>query len=123
MAATNGNGERAGTALLLESLVDDAQRLSDEEFELRHGGATAPPRSYTVPSGFPLQPATTYHWRVRPRVQGDGTPVAWSEVFTFVTQGGSAPPASPAPSPVPSPAPSPPAASPAPSPPPQDYTY
>jgi hypothetical protein len=30
---------RSGTALLLETLVDDAQRLSAEEFELRHGGA------------------------------------------------------------------------------------
>jgi hypothetical protein len=26
-----------------------------------------------------LQAATTYWWRVRPRIQGDGTPLPWTE--------------------------------------------
>ena len=44
-----------------------------------------PPNSYAVPAAFPLEPGTPYFWRVRPRVQGDGAPVAWSEVFRFST--------------------------------------
>jgi hypothetical protein len=39
VAADGADAGRSGTALLLETLVDDAQRLSAEEFELRHGGA------------------------------------------------------------------------------------
>jgi len=53
--------------------------------ELRHGGVTTPPNSYAVPAAFPLEPGTPYSWRVRPRVQGDGAPVAWSEAFRFST--------------------------------------
>ncbi|MEK7217234.1 MAG: endo-1,4-beta-xylanase [Chloroflexota bacterium] len=53
--------------------------------ELRHGGATNPRDSYTVPTSFPLEASSTYFWRVRPRVQGDGTPLPWSTVWTFAT--------------------------------------
>ncbi|GEM_PF-6204477 len=56
--------------------------------ELRHGGVTNPPRSYTVPPQFPLEAGTRYSWRVRPRVQGDGAPVAWSAAASFSTSGG-----------------------------------
>src|SRR5207244_231242 len=70
-------------------------------WELRHGGVTNPMDSYTVPSSFPLENNTSYFWRVRPRVQGDGTPVAWSSPFTFSTRQ-----TSPSPSPLPSPSPS-----------------
>lgn len=52
---------------------------------LLHGGATTPPNTYVVPSSAPLEPSTTYHWRVRPRVQGDGIPVAWPPAFSFTT--------------------------------------
>ena len=52
-------------------------------WELRHGGVTNPLDSYTIPNAFPLQSDTTYYWRVRPQVQGDGTPVAWSSTFSF----------------------------------------
>ena len=52
---------------------------------LLHGGATTPPNTYVVPSSAPLEPSTTYHWRVRPRVQGDGTPVPWPQAFSFTT--------------------------------------
>ena len=52
-------------------------------FELRHGGASFPPNSYAVPGQFPLEHQTTYYWRLRPRVQGDGVPPAWSKVATF----------------------------------------
>ena len=55
-------------------------------WELRHGGITNPLNSYTIPSQFPLKLDTAYHWRVRPRVQGDGTPVAWSQTWSFKTQ-------------------------------------
>jgi hypothetical protein len=53
--------------------------------ELRHGGVTTPPNSYTVPSAFPLEANANYHWRVRPRVQGDGTPVVWAGPWSFAT--------------------------------------
>lgn len=53
--------------------------------ELRHGGATDTIYSYSIPSSFPLEPGTTYSWRVRPRVQGDGAPVAWTASSTFKT--------------------------------------
>ncbi|GEM_PF-2086824 len=52
-------------------------------WELRHGGATNPVNSYTIPSQFPLEPNTTYFWRVRPRVQGDAAPVSWSSSSSF----------------------------------------
>ncbi len=49
---------------------------------LVHAGLTTPPNAWTTP---PLQPGTVYYWRLRPRVQGDGTPVAWSQTFSFRT--------------------------------------
>jgi len=52
---------------------------------LLHGGVTTPPNSYRIPAQFPLESGTIYHWRVRPRVQGDGVPLAWSEAWTFRT--------------------------------------
>jgi len=73
-------------------------------YELRHGGVTNPQNSYTVPSNFPLENNTTYSWRVRPRVQGDGKPVAWTVAGSFATQPATS---SPTPSPSPSPSPSP----------------
>lgn len=59
-------------------------------WELRHGGVTSPPRSYQVPGQFPLEPGHRYYWRVRPRVQGDGAPVPWSNPSTFLTPSGGA---------------------------------
>jgi len=52
---------------------------------LLHGGVTTPPNSYRVPAQFPLEPGATYHWRVRPRIQGDGVPLPWSQTWTFRT--------------------------------------
>ncbi|MEK7215412.1 MAG: hypothetical protein AAB289_07455, partial [Chloroflexota bacterium] len=54
-------------------------------WELRHGGVTSPMDSYTIPGQYPLENETTYFWRVRPRIQGDGAPVAWSSTFSFHT--------------------------------------
>jgi len=54
-------------------------------WELRHGGVSTPENSYTIPSAYPLESGTTYYWRVRPRVQGDGAPVPWSDAWSFVT--------------------------------------
>lgn len=52
---------------------------------LIHGGVTSPRNTYAIPAGFPLEPGTLYHWRVRPRAQGDALPVDWSASFTFRT--------------------------------------
>ncbi len=52
---------------------------------LIHGGVTTLPNSYSVPPDFPLQPDTTYYWRVRPRIQGDGDPLPWSTASQFLT--------------------------------------
>lgn len=52
---------------------------------LIHGGVSVPRRTYSVPSSAPLEDKTTYYWRVRPRVQGDGAPVEWSSLYTFKT--------------------------------------
>ncbi|MBI4498706.1 MAG: hypothetical protein HY689_12500 [Chloroflexi bacterium] len=51
-------------------------------WNLIHGGVSTPLNSWRTP---PLAPNTVYFWRVRPRVQGDGTPVAWSPTFFFKT--------------------------------------
>lgn len=52
---------------------------------LIHGGVSVPRRTYSVPTSAPLEDKTTYYWRVRPRVQGDGTQVEWTALFTFKT--------------------------------------
>lgn len=52
---------------------------------LVHGGESAPPNSWTAPPAFQLELGCVYYWRVRPRVQGDGTPVMWPPPFSFVT--------------------------------------
>ena len=65
--------------------TDPATATAMVYWELRHGGATTPPNSYTVPAAFPLEANSTYFWRVRPRVQGDGTPVEWSTPVRFFT--------------------------------------
>ncbi|MBI4497226.1 MAG: peptidase S8 [Chloroflexi bacterium] len=51
-------------------------------WNLVHGGSTSPLNSWTTP---PLAAQTTYYWRVRPRVQGDGVPVDWGPVWSFTT--------------------------------------
>ncbi|MCX6022975.1 MAG: hypothetical protein NTZ05_14845 [Chloroflexi bacterium] len=67
-------------------------------WNLAHGGASAPPNSWTTP---PLEAGTVYFWRVRPRVQGDGTPADWSQTWSFTVAGTPAapPPSGPAPEP------------------------
>ncbi|MCX6020844.1 MAG: carboxypeptidase regulatory-like domain-containing protein [Chloroflexi bacterium] len=52
---------------------------------LVHGALSTPQNSYTVPASAPLEANATYYWRVRPRVQGDGGPLAWSKLGTFCT--------------------------------------
>ncbi|MBI4498911.1 MAG: hypothetical protein HY689_13545 [Chloroflexi bacterium] len=63
--------------------TDPARATAMVYWELRHGGVTTPSNSYTIPVAFPLEPGTAYYWRVRPRVQGDGAPVAWSATWSF----------------------------------------
>ncbi|MBI4498292.1 MAG: hypothetical protein HY689_10370 [Chloroflexi bacterium] len=68
------------------TFTTDPQRATAAVYwELRHGGVTDPPRSYRVPEAFPLEEGQVYYWRVRPRVQGDGTPVPWSPPASFRT--------------------------------------
>lgn len=50
---------------------------------LVHGGISDPLNSWRTPK---LTSGATYYWRVRPRVQGDGPPVAWSSTFNFLTE-------------------------------------
>ena len=57
-------------------------------WNLIHGGVTTPPNAWTTP---PVEPNLPYYWRVRPRVQGDGTPVGWSPTFCFGTNCQAAP--------------------------------
>ncbi|HLC30163.1 MAG TPA: hypothetical protein VJM51_05235, partial [Dehalococcoidia bacterium] len=53
-------------------------------FSLVHGGFSSPENSWQSP---PLEPGAVYYWRVRPRVQGDGFPVPWSDTWSFRTGG------------------------------------
>ncbi|MCX6024399.1 MAG: S8 family serine peptidase, partial [Chloroflexi bacterium] len=53
-------------------------------WNLVHGGVPTPPRSWRAPTGG-LPAASTVFWRVRPRVQGDGTEVAWGPTWSFKT--------------------------------------
>jgi len=50
---------------------------------LVHGGVSTPSNSWRTPE---LQPQSTYYWRIRPRVQGDGAPVAWGRAWSCRTQ-------------------------------------
>jgi hypothetical protein len=86
-ANTNTNGYYYEVQISKDSTfnTDPAIATAMVYWELRHGGVTNPPNSYTVPNAWPLEPNTTYYWRVRPRVQGDGTPVAWSSSSNFRT--------------------------------------
>jgi hypothetical protein len=65
--------------------TDPAKATAPVYWELRHGGVTNPPDSYAVPSSYPLEPHTTYYWRVRPRLQGDAEPAQWSLAHSFDT--------------------------------------
>ena len=80
--------------------TDPATASAMVYWELRHGAVTNPVNSYAVPATFPLQANTTYFWRVRPRIQGDGAPVAWSTLFSFTTSASASPPPPTAPTPT-----------------------
>ncbi len=65
--------------------TDPATASAPVYWALIHGGVSSPVNSYVVPPGAPLKDSTPYYWRVRPRVQGDGKPVDWSQPFSFIT--------------------------------------
>lgn len=67
-------------------ILDPPRAKAAVYWELRHGGATNPPNSYLIPPLSPLEARTTYFWRVRPRIQGDGISTGWSQVFSFTTR-------------------------------------
>ncbi|MCX6024129.1 MAG: hypothetical protein NTZ05_20835, partial [Chloroflexi bacterium] len=53
-------------------------------WNLIHGGQTSPQNSWAVPASGRLDAnISRYYWRVRPRVQGNGTPVNWGLPFWF----------------------------------------
>ena len=55
--------------------TDPSKSTKPVWWNLIHGGVSNPKNSWITPR---LVPGQTYYWRVRPRVQGDGTPVEWS---------------------------------------------
>ena len=63
--------------------TDPAKATSFVWTNLVHGGVTTPANSFVTPA---LQAGVTYYWRVRPRIQGDGQPVAWSLGWRFRAQ-------------------------------------
>ncbi|MSQ28007.1 MAG: CAP domain-containing protein [Dehalococcoidia bacterium] len=65
--------------------TDPATAIAPVYSALLHGGVTAPANSYAVPRDSPLDNNTPYFWQARPRVQGDGAPVAWSPSSGFLT--------------------------------------
>jgi hypothetical protein len=65
--------------------TDPATAIGPVYGALIHGGVSNPPNSYAVPANAPLEPNTAYYWRVRPRVQGDGTPILFPAAFSFRT--------------------------------------
>ncbi|MCX6024302.1 MAG: hypothetical protein NTZ05_21760 [Chloroflexi bacterium] len=66
--------------------TDPALATAAVYWNLVHGGVTDPLLSWTVPRDAPLDAGAVYYWRVRPRVQGDGTPVDWGAAWTFQTE-------------------------------------
>lgn len=62
--------------------TDPATAIAAVQDNLIHGGMSNPLNSY---KSAPLEAGKTYYWRVRPRVQGDGIPVAWSNIASFKT--------------------------------------
>ena len=66
--------------------TDPAKATASVWSNLVHGGVTVTLNSWTTP---PLQSGVAYYWRVRPRVQGDGTPVGWSTTWSFRAQASS----------------------------------
>ena len=63
--------------------TDGATATAMVYWVLLHGGVTSPANTYAIPASFPLEAGTSYFWRVRPRIQGDGEPVAWSDGWSF----------------------------------------
>lgn len=65
--------------------TDPTTAVAPVYWNILHGGASTPPNSYGIPTRAPLEAGKTYYWRVRPRVQGDGRPAAWSSSWRFQT--------------------------------------
>lgn len=71
--------------------TDPATATAAVYWELRHAGTTSPLNGYAVPASYPLEDNTNYYWRVRPRVQGDGSELSWSTTYIFQTNTRDAP--------------------------------
>lgn len=65
--------------------TDPATATATVYWNLTHGGQSQPLNSWKVPNDYPLEQGVRYYWRARPRVQGNGTPVAWGTPFFFNT--------------------------------------
>ena len=66
-------------------MTDPSKSIAPVYWELRHGGVTSPPNSYTIPATYPLAKGTTYYWRVRPIGSKMGASVPWSKTWSFTT--------------------------------------
>ena len=64
--------------------TDPATAATFVWWNLVHGGVANPPDSWTTPAGQ-LPAGSSVYWRVRPRVQGDGIPIAWGPTWSFKT--------------------------------------
>lgn len=82
--------------------TDPSTAIASVYTNLVHGGESRPLNSWTVPSTHPLDPGWRYYWRVRPRVQGNGTPVDWPEASWFESSANPVP-ATPTPTAAPAP--------------------
>ena len=68
-----------------EFIVDPTKAVAAVTWEIIEGGITKPENSYNIKPDYALGPGKEYSWQVRPRVQADGKPVAWSKTWTFRT--------------------------------------
>lgn len=62
--------------------VDPQKAKAPLFWNMVHGGINSPPNTWTFPKNL-LTPGKRYFWRVRPRIQGDGTPLKWSAIGSF----------------------------------------
>ena len=62
--------------------TDPTKAIASVYWNLVHGGETKPNNSWQVPAGFELEEGVNWV-RIRPRIQGDGTPVDWSQPQSF----------------------------------------
>lgn len=66
-------------------ITDATRSIAPVYWEVKHGGVTTPPNSYTVPAAYSLKGGAAYYWRVRPVSFGPAGSVPWSKIWSFTT--------------------------------------